>query len=206
MNKQNYDKTMTELLDSLQEKPRLYLHSCCAPCSTRCLEELAEYFDITVVYYNPNIDTDEEYSLRLAEQIRYIEEVYGKSISVIDEGHKKADFDAIACGKENIPEGGARCFECYRLRLDKAASYCRPDDYFATTLTVSPLKNADKINEIGFFLAQKYGVKYLPSDFKKREGYKRSIVLAAEHGLYRQNYCGCEFSKRQNTKNGLEKP
>lgn len=196
MNKPNYDKIMREIIDGLPDKPALYLHSCCAPCSTKCLEDLYPYFNITVVYYNPNIDAEEEYLLRLAEQKRYIKEVYGENVKITDYGHRKEDFDNIAKGKENLPEGGARCFDCYRLRLDKAAKECKKGDYFATTLTVSPLKNADKINEIGYDLANIYGVNYLPTDFKKREGYKRSVLLAAEHGLYRQNYCGCSFSKR----------
>ncbi len=197
MNRVNYDKKMQEIIDGLKEKPRLYLHSCCAPCSTACLERLFPYFDLTVVYYNPNIDTEEEYALRAAEEKRYIKEVYGDTVKIIENGHNPQDFKEAAKGKENCKEGGERCRACFKLRLEYAAKFCNREDFFATTLTVSPLKNAEVINKIGEELAEKYGVKYLPTDFKKREGYKRSIVLSEEHRLYRQNYCGCRFSKKR---------
>lgn len=195
MNIVNYDKEMQKIVESLSEKPQIFLHSCCAPCSTTCLERLYPYFNITVVYYNPNIDTEEEYYLRAEEEKRFIREVYGDTIKIIEEGRQSEKFEEIARGKENLREGGERCFECYRIRLEKTASFCGKNDYFATTLTVSPLKNAQKINELGYKIAEQYGVKYLPTDFKKREGYKRSIVLSAEHNLYRQDYCGCRYSK-----------
>lgn len=198
MNGNNYDRMMLEIIEGLgNEKPPLLLHSCCAPCSTRCVEELFPHFHLTVLYYNPNIDTDEEYEKRAAEERRFLTEYAGEGrIRFIDLGHRKEDFIEIAAGREDLPEGGARCFDCYRLRLEEAAKRCEKDGYFATTLTLSPLKNADVLNAIGFELAEKYGVKYLPSDFKKRGGYLRSCEMSKEYGLYRQNYCGCAYSKR----------
>lgn len=196
MNKINYDAEMQYILKNLKGKPSLFLHSCCAPCSSGCIEELAEYFFVTVVYYNPNIDTDEEYAYRLSEQKRFLSERFGETVKMVDFGHCKEDFAAIAKGRETLPEGGERCFDCYRVRMEKAAEMCKKEDYFATTLTVSPLKNAAKINETGFLLASKYGVNYLPSDFKKRNGYLRSLENSKKYNLYRQNYCGCEYSKR----------
>lgn len=197
MNKINYDLEMRKIIEKLSDRPQLYLHSCCAPCSTRCIEELNEHFELTVVYYNPNIDTDEEYEHRKNEQRRFLEEFCKEQpVKFIACEHDGANFEKIAKGKEDLKEGGARCFDCYRLRLEKVASLCPKDGYFATTLTLSPLKNAEKINEIGFELSKQYGVKYLPSDFKKRNGYLRSIELSAEYELYRQNYCGCKFSRR----------
>ena len=196
MNCKNYDKIMRERIEKLDGKPAMYLHSCCAPCSTTCIEELYPYFSLTIVYYNPNIDEKEEYEKRAAEQIRYVREVYGDSINVIEEGWQKDDFEKIASGREHCPEGGERCAECYRLRLEKAASYCKERDYFATTLTVSPLKNAEKINQIGESIEKTCAGIYLPTDFKKREGYKKSAIISAKHGLYRQNYCGCRFSRK----------
>lgn len=196
MNKINYDAEMQNTLKNLQGKPSLFLHSCCAPCSSGCIEALVGYFDVTVVYYNPNIDTDEEYAYRLSEQKRFLSERFGETVKIVDFGHCKEDFAAIAKGRESLPEGGERCFDCYRIRMEKAAALCKEGDYFATTLTVSPLKNAAKINETGFLLASKYGVNYLPSDFKKRNGYLRSLENSKKYNLYRQNYCGCEYSKR----------
>ena len=198
MNGENYDAKMLEIVKNLGgSKPPLVLHSCCAPCSTRCIEELLPHFQITVLYYNPNIDTDEEYEKRAEEERRFLTEFAGEGkIRFVDYGHKKEDFLSVAKGRENLPEGGERCFSCYRLRLEEAAKLCDKDGYFATTLTLSPLKNAQKINEIGFDLAAKYGVRYLPTDFKKRNGYLRSIELSKEYNLYRQNYCGCEYSRK----------
>lgn len=198
MNKLNYDTEMLKIIEKIGDtRPKLTLHSCCAPCSTRCIEELYKIFDLTVLYYNPNIDTDEEYALRAKEQKRFIEEFCTEyPVKLITFEHCAEDFTEIAKGRESLPEGGARCFDCYRLRLEKAASLTEKGGYFATTLTLSPLKNSQKINEIGFDLALKYGVSYLPTDFKKRNGYLRSIILSEEYSLYRQNYCGCVFSKR----------
>lgn len=198
MNKINYDEKMKETLASLGGTPRLLLHSCCGPCSTYCIEELSPHFFVTVFYYNPNIDTDEEYEKRKNEQRRFIEAHPWKNpVAFCGEEHREEAFYAVAKGKENCPEGGERCFACYRLRLEETAKYAREHDfdYFATTLTVSPLKNADKLNAIGAELEKEYGVKYLFSDFKKRDGYKKSTEISKEYGMYRQNYCGCAFSK-----------
>ena len=171
------------------------LHSCCAPCSTACIEKLKDYFDLTIFYYNPNIDTFEEYQKRLSEQIKYCESL---GIKVIGEEYQKELFLSAVSGKEEEKEGGSRCGICFFLRLKETANKAKQEnfEYFATTLTVSPLKNATVINEIGQEIEKKIGVKYLPTDFKKGGGYLRSIELSKENGLYRQNYCGCEFSKR----------
>lgn len=187
---------MLDVIEGLDGRPPLLLHSCCAPCSTRCVEELYPHFDLTVLYYNPNIDTDEEYAKRAAEERRFLTEFAGEGkIRFLDLGHRKEDFLPVAQGREHLPERGERCHLCYRLRLEETAKRCEKDGYFATTLTLSPLKDAEIINEIGFELAEKYGVKYLPGDFKKREGYLRSIRMSEEYGLYRQNYCGCRYSR-----------
>lgn len=196
MNKVNYDAEMKKIIDGLTERKSLFLHSCCAPCSTRCIEELYPHFDITVVYYNPNIDTDEEYDHRAEEQKRFIKEfATDRPINIVDFGHCSKDFVPVYTGREHLKEGGERCFDCYRLRLEKAASICEKGGYFATTLTLSPLKNSDVINKIGFELAAKYKVNYLPTDFKKRGGFLRSVEMSKEYDLYRQDYCGCVFSK-----------
>lgn len=199
MNTKNYDKEMQKIIAGLSRRPRLLLHCCCAPCSTYCLEILAGAFDVTAVFYNPNIDSAEEYAARRDEQKRFTEEFsrdVAAEIKFTDCGYTPGDFQTIAKGRENLPERGARCADCYRLRLEKAASLCSPGDFFATTLTVSPLKLAGKINELGFALAEKYGVAYLPSDFKKRNGYFRSVELSKKYNLYRQSYCGCAYSKK----------
>ncbi len=197
MNVINYDREMRKVIEGLTDKPRLFLHSCCAPCSTRCIEELYPHFRLTVVYYNPNIDTEEEYVKRAEEQRRYLVDRYGDTVEMIEDGYHGEDYEEKIKGYESCPEGGDRCGICFRLRLERVAKLCGEDDYFATTLTVSPLKNAERINSIGEEVAQKYGIRYLNTDFKKREGYKRSIVLSEEYGLYRQDYCGCKYSKRK---------
>lgn len=197
MNKVNYNKLMLdEIAKNKGEKKRLLLHSCCAPCSTACIERLKEYFELTIYYYNPNIDTLEEFNHRLKEQVRYCEKV---GIDCIESEYDKQSFLSVAKGKENEKEGGARCKECFYLRLKKTAQKAKEKgfDYFATTLTVSPLKNACLINEIGVKLENEFSVKYLVTDFKKDNGYLRSITLSKENDLYRQNYCGCEFSKER---------
>jgi hypothetical protein len=211
MNKRNYQRELEQILARLDEKgdgqsagehnpPRLFLHSCCAPCSSYVLEYLCGYFEITVFYYNPNIVNKEEYDRRVSEQKRLIEaynrEKRGFSIDIIDGDYEPDKFYAAAKGLEKCPEGGERCFKCFDLRLRETAKRAVQGeyDYFATTLTISPLKNADKLNEIGEALSAEYGVKWLPSDFKKKNGYKRSVELSAEYNLYRQNYCGCAFS------------
>ena len=186
---------MLEIMkDNLGQKKKLLLHSCCAPCSTACIERLMDAFDITVFYYNPNIDTIEEFNLRANEQVRYCEKL---KLDCIVADFDKQSFLIAANGLENEKEGGARCEKCFHLRLSETAKKCLElgFDYFATTLTVSPLKNAKLINEIGFSLEKSVGAQYLPSDFKKQNGYLNSIKLSKENNLYRQNYCGCEFSK-----------
>ena len=198
--KRNYQIELEKEL-SAGAKRRLLLHACCAPCSSYVLEYLTSYFDITVYFYNPNITSREEYEKRLSELRRLVSLMpHENLIEVVDGDYEPERFLGLARGLETLPEGGARCFSCYRLRLEKTAQYfaARRGDFdcFATTLTVSPHKNAEKLNEIGFELADKYSLKWLPSDFKKREGYKRSIELSRLYGLYRQDYCGCEFSRR----------
>lgn len=252
MNVVNYQKELDTIINNMGEKrPTLLLHSCCAPCSSYCMEYLRDYFDITVFYYNPNISSDSEYRKRVKEEIRLIE-AYNKQVDIFkkifcDKNSPVCTFDIsseygcesdvsartikfsggmsvsdktakikiiegdyepqlffdIAKGYERCPEGGERCFRCFELRLKKSFEVAINNnmDYVTTTLTISPLKNATKINEIGFALAQKNsGVeepKWLPSDFKKRNGYKRSIELSHEFDLYRQNFCGCAFSKAE---------
>lgn len=201
--KRNYQKELEELLKNLKEQntvPTLFLHSCCAPCSSYVLEYLSEYFQITVFYYNPNIYPDEEYYKRVEEQKRFIERFPAKhKISFVEGNYDKDRFYAMAKGLELVPEGGERCFACYELRLCEAAEYAkeRDMDYFTTTLSISPMKNAEKLNEIGEKLVQEYGVKYLTSDFKKKNGYKRSVEISEEYGMYRQDYCGCVFSMQE---------
>lgn len=195
---QMLDKELQRITDS-GRVPRLLLHSCCAPCSSYVLEYLSRYFAITVLYYNPNISPAEEFIRRAKEQQRLIDEMaHHHPVSLIVGDYTPERFNEIAKGHENDPEGSERCFNCYRLRLEEAARSAADGgfDYFTTTLSISPLKNAAKLNELGKELADKYGVSYLFSDFKKREGYKRSCQLSAEYELYRQDYCGCIYSKR----------
>lgn len=196
MNKRNYDKEMTEELARGQGK-KLLLHSCCAPCSSYCLEQVSVALRTTVFYYNPNLDSEEEYFKRKNEQIRLLNET--ALADFLDCDYSPEAFAQIARGLEGEKEGGKRCKECFTLRLEQTARTAKEHgyDYFGTTLTVSPLKNAELINTIGFEMQEKYGVKYLPSDFKKRGGYLRSIELSREHELYRQDYCGCVYSKRE---------
>lgn len=202
MPKVNYQKQLDAVINKLDKSkpPTLLLHSCCAPCSSYVLEYLSEYFSITVLYYNPNIFPLEEYHKRIEEQKRLIASLPAKNpIGFEQIGWESEKFYAAVKGFEHIPEGGERCFRCYRLRLEQAARLAaeRGSDYFTTTLTISPLKNAAKLNEIGEELAEKYGVRHLPSDFKKRGGYGRSVELSCKYGLYRQDYCGCVFSKAE---------
>lgn len=205
MNKRNYQKELDKLLEGLkgQGVKRLFLHSCCAPCSSYVLEYLSPFFQITVFYYNPNITASTEYFKRVEEQKRLIELLNKKEghfpITIVEGDYHPKIFLDLATGLEDCPEGGERCFTCYRLRLEETAKRAVESgaDYFATTLTISPLKNAEKLNELGEELAGTYGVAWLPSDFKKKDGYKRSIALSAEYDLYRQDYCGCAFSKAQ---------
>lgn len=203
MNQRNYQRELNQAIERLVKEgqvPRLLLHSCCAPCSSYVLEYLSEYFSITVFYYNPNIFPAEEYEKRVKEQEALIEKLPAKHrISFLEGPYEQERFYEMAKGLEKVPEGGERCFRCYHLRLLEAAQMARAGgfDYFTTTLSISPLKNAHKLNEIGEKLAREYGVAYLNSDFKKRDGYKRSIELSKEYGLYRQDYCGCVYSLRE---------
>ena len=202
MNRRNYQRELEAVIKENESKsrvPRLLLHSCCAPCSSYVLEYLSDYFEITVFYYNPNISPAEEYEKRAAEQQHLIRELPAKHpIHLVVGAYEPERFYAVSRGLEQVPEGGERCFRCFRLRLEEAAKMAAEGgfDYFATTLTISPLKNAQKLNEIGEELSEIYKVEHLPSDFKKKNGYKRSVELSALYGLYRQNYCGCVFSKR----------
>lgn len=206
----NYQKELDKILEGIKENgeksieenrpPSLFLHACCAPCSSYVLEYLSEYFEITVFYYNPNISPKEEYEKRVEEMKRLISEMkFQYPVKLVEGSYHPEEFYAMAKGLEEIPEGGERCFRCYRMRLEETARLAKEGgyDYFTTTLTISPLKNAAKLNEIGEELSCIYQVTHLPSDFKKKNGYKRSVELSAEHGLYRQNYCGCVFSKRE---------
>lgn len=210
-NKRNYQKEMEQILlrnkklqpdDSLlpDSVPTLLLHSCCAPCSSYVLEYLSNFFEITVFYYNPNIYPEEEYFKRVQEQKYLIASMPAKYPVHFLEGHfdPKEFYDAVR-SLEQIPEGGARCHACFALRLGETARIAKEGnfDYFTTTLTISPLKNAPKLNEIGERLANELQITWLPSDFKKKNGYKRSVELSQEYGLYRQNYCGCVFSKKE---------
>lgn len=202
MNKINYQRVVEETIRQNEERgivPKLLLHSCCAPCSSYCLEYLSDYFEITVFYYNPNIYPDTEYQKRVREQQWFIAQLPARYPITFLEGAYDTDrFYRMAEGLEHAPEGGERCFMCYELRLREAAELASKlhKDYFTTTLSISPLKNAEKLNEIGERLAAEYGVAYLNSDFKKKNGYKRSVELSAEYGMYRQDYCGCVFSMR----------
>ena len=199
----NYQKELEKLLAQLeaeQRVPSLLIHSCCAPCSSYVLEYLSEYFKITVFYYNPNIYPESEYTKRIAEQQKLIRDMeFRYPVSFLAGKYDKEKFYEMAAGMEDLKEGGARCMKCYELRLSEAAGQAVAGgfDYFTTTLSISPMKNAQKLNEIGLRVGEEYGVKYLVSDFKKKNGYKRSIELSKEYGLYRQDYCGCEFSMRR---------
>lgn len=201
--KKNYQKLLEETIEQNTASgrvPSLLLHSCCAPCSSYVLEYLSEYFAITVLYYNPNIYPPEEYAKRVKEQASFIERFPAKHpIGFLEGAFDAQRFYDTVKGYEDCREGGERCFLCYELRLREAAEQARQlgADYFTTTLSISPLKNAEKLNEIGGRLAEEYGVEYLYSDFKKKNGYKRSTELSREYGMYRQDYCGCVFSKKQ---------
>ena len=201
-NRRNYQKELEAIIKSNADNnkfPRLLLHSCCAPCSSYCLEYLAEFFDITLLYFNPNIFPADEYTYRIAEQKRLIDSLpLKRKVEFIEGGYEPEEFFAAVSGLEDEPEGGRRCEECWLLRLEEAAACAKEGDfdYFTTTLSISPLKSAEKLNNIGERLAEEYGVRYLFSDFKKRGGYQRSIELSKEYNLYRQNYCGCVFSRR----------
>lgn len=227
MNKMNYQKQLDKIIGKLQQntksgqefpesgqpldvstktavKPHLFLHACCAPCSSYVLEYLTQYFRITLFYYNPNITPEAEYQKRIAELKRFIREAgYEKEVAFMEGAYDPTLFFEMARGMEDLPERGERCYRCYRMRMEEAARQAAKiqADYFTTTLSISPHKNADWINEIGQELAVCYGVSHLPSDFKKKSGYLRSIALSEQYRLYRQNYCGCVFSKKAAEKN-----
>lgn len=193
----NYNEEMKKIISNLDDHNKLLLHSCCGPCSSSVIERLRDYFDITVIYYNPNIEPKEEYEKRKSEQLRLLNEL---GIKFMDIDYLNNEYHKKIKGYENEPENGLRCPLCFELRLDKTASKAKENnfDYFGTTLTVSPHKNSKIINEVGLKLEEKYGVKFLLSDFKKEDGYKRSIELSKKYDLYRQDYCGCLYSKGVN--------
>lgn len=199
----NYNQIMENIIQKEKEKkrvPRLLLHSCCAPCSSHCIKTLTPYFAITVLYYNPNIEPIEEYEKRKEEEIRFIKEFPNQNpLDILDCDYDNLLFHEKIKGLEKEREGGARCVKCYFLRLEKTAALAKElaYDYFGTTLTVSPLKSSQKLNEIGEYLEKEYAISYLYSDFKKKDGYKDSIALAKEYNLYRQDYCGCIYSKKE---------
>ena len=191
----NYDVEMNKIINKLNYRPKLLLQSCCAPCSTAVIERLKDYFDITIIYYNPNIEPLEEYEKRKKEQIKIID-LYG--LKYLDCDYDNDLFHEMSKGLENVPERGIRCHKCYRLRLEYVAKKAKEMkfDYFGTTLTVSPYKLSKVINEIGLDLENVYKIKFLVSDFKKNNGYKNSIELSKKYDLYRQNYCGCIYSRK----------
>lgn len=205
METRNFQKEMEKVMNGEARGKRLLLHACCAPCSSACLEKLRTFFSITVFYYNPNITLSEEYAYRLAEEKRLIEAMNGAGqslgeaypISILEGKYEPERYLSLVKGYEKVQEGGSRCELCFRLRLGESARVAKENgfDYFTTTLTISPLKNAAMLNAIGEQVAKEYDVMWLPSDFKKKDGYKRSIELSKEYDLYRQDYCGCVFSK-----------
>ena len=194
----NYDNVFKNIINSLEDTKKVLLHSCCAPCSSQVLSRLSDYFNVTVLYYNPNIEPFNEYEKRKEEQKRFIKTFKGKNkIDFLDCDYDNESFKNIAKGYEDAPEGGERCHRCYNLRMEKTCILAKEKgyDYFCTTLSVSPFKNSQVLNQIGHDLEQKYNVKYLYSDFKKEDGYKKSIEYSKKYNLYRQNYCGCNYSK-----------
>lgn len=202
----NYQKKLEEQIKEAGSGKKLLLHACCAPCSSYVLEYLSEFFDITLLYFNPNISPEAEYRKRIGEVERLLREMPLKSeVGLLKGRYCPEEFFKLAEGLEELPEGGERCFKCYRQRLEEAAKAAKEGsfDYFTTTLSISPHKNAEKLNMIGEELEKEYGVKYLYGDFKKRNGYKRSIELSRIYGLYRQNYCGCIYSRRAAERNKI---
>lgn len=199
----NFQKELEKIIEENKKNgivPSLLLHSCCAPCSSYCLEYLSQYFKITVLYYNPNLFPAGEYERRVFEQKKLVVALPTKyPVTLVEMKGEPEEFYSAVRGLEHTGEGGERCFACFRLRLERAARYAKENgfDFFTTTLTISPLKNAQKLNEIGEAVGEKFGVRHLPSDFKKKNGYKRSVELSKVYGLYRQDYCGCVFSKRE---------
>lgn len=207
MNKINYQKELDKELEKINSEnniPTLLLHVCCAPCNSYVLEYLNRYFDITVFFYNPNISFEEEYIKRVNEELRFLKEFpLERNVKFVEGKYDSEKFFSMAKGKENMPEGRERCYGCYEMRLKETADYAARNkfDYFTTSLSISPYKNSDWLNEIGLRLGNDYGVRYLVSDFKKKNGYKRSIELSNEYNLYRQDYCGCIYSKMERENN-----
>lgn len=198
--KTNYQLILEETLKNLQDKPTILIHSCCGPCSSYVLDYLEKYFDITIVYYNPNIYPETEYQKRLSEQKRIIKEMFNDRIKILNCNYDSEEFEKISKGLESCPEGGIRCTKCFNLRLEKTARLAKQNnfDYFTTTLSVSPYKNSIILNDIGKQLEKKYNIKYLYADFKKKDGYKKSIEYSKKYNLYRQEYCGCKYSLEKN--------
>ena len=201
MNKLNYNREMENIIENLSEKKSLLLHSCCGPCSTAVLKRLTDRFDISIYFYNPNIYPESEFYKRAETQKDVIAKI-GGSIELIVGSYEEDKYFESVKGLEDLGEGSLRCKNCYEFRLREAARYAKAHnfDYFTTTLSVSPYKNAAWINEIGRELEEEVGIKFLYADFKKKEGYKESIVLSKEYNLYRQDYCGCKFSKDEDLK------
>ena len=201
----NFAQQMDAVLKELGgARPRLLLHACCGPCSSAVLERLCRYFDITVLYYNPNTWPAEEYHRRGEELERFVAAAHPLGVTVVEDRYDPQEFYSAVAGLENEPERGSRCTVCYRLRLEQAARYAADHgfDWYCTTLSISPMKDPVRLNELGTELGRQYGVPFLPSEFRKKDGYKRSLQLSAEYGLYRQDYCGCEFSAKAR---GIEK-
>jgi len=200
----NYQLKLEDILKENKDKtPTLLLHSCCAPCSSYVLEYLTNHFYITILFYNPNISSKVEYDKRLNELKRLVKDLpHSNKIEIVEGRYEPKEFIEIAKGLETIPEGGERCFKCYRLRLEEAAKFAKENnyDFFTTTLSISPHKNAEKLNEIGGNLQKQYQVNYLYADFKKKGGYQRSIELSKKYDLYRQDFCGCIYSKIERDK------
>lgn len=199
----NYQKKLDDILDELNldsRLPKLLLHACCAPCSSYVLEYLSNYFEITLYYYNPNIHPETEYTRRINELKKFITEYKTKNkINLVEENYNPKEYFNVVKGLEDLGERSKRCYKCYEFRMEKAIKYAKENnfDYFTTTLSISPYKDAVWINEIGSMLEEKYNLKYLYADFKKKNGYKRSLELSKEYGLYRQDYCGCIYSKQE---------
>lgn len=197
MEKINYQKEMEKVIDSFAgERKTLLLHACCGPCSSYVLEYLSRYFDITLLFYNPNIYPLEEYEKRLREQRRLIAAAFPQ-VKLLTVGYDPAEYDAAVKGVEDLGENSQRCYRCYAFRMKKAAALAVKYDYFTTTLSISPYKHAEWINALGARYAAEYGANYLPADFKKRGGYQRSIELCKVYNIYRQDYCGCRYSKEE---------
>ncbi|MBQ2946766.1 MAG: epoxyqueuosine reductase QueH [Bacilli bacterium] len=198
-----YQIVLDEILKQINlsgKTPKLLLHACCAPCSSYVLEYLSEFFEITIYYYNPNIHPENEYIRRLNELRKFLTEFKSKNkINLVEEIYNPLEYFNEVKGLENLGEKSKRCYKCYKLRMEKAVEYAKNNnfDYFTTTLSISPYKKSDWINEIGGMLENKYNIKYLYADFKKKNGYKRSLELSKEYGLYRQDYCGCIYSKQE---------